>query len=1318
MSLTVIMEIKKADIQYTPAQLQALEAEGNLLIAAGAGAGKTRTLVDRAIREVIEGDSPRSLDELLLVTFTEAAAAEIRDRIRRRLDDLCEDDPNNARLSHQLTLVDQARISTLHQFCLEVIRERFDELALDPEFTILSETDAHVLQEEILNDLFLECYESDDAVSKEALSWIRSQGRGLESNLRDVILQINNYARTLPSPKDWIQEQREYLENSAPEVWMSWWRESVTEFLKEWKVSMEALDLKSAEDPVRDLHQTLEQATGDLEYSDTTLADVLRTLSQFYDNQRHGQKGKVKAWKNQMTQAGALYSMMGEALDFSPLKEDWEMTRHSTLSALILAERFMNRFMQTRKDAGWVDFQDLEQYALQALMDDHGQPKEAALEWRGRLARVFVDEYQDINAAQDAILRMVSRDGKEGNRFLVGDVKQSIYRFRLADPRIFQTYYKKWTEDANVGRRISLQDNFRSHEAILNYVNDVFQKLFHTALGGVAYDKDAKLIFGARDSRPEMSVQADRSSGVRVELHLPLQPDSKRRARDEASDESSASASSSADADDDSGDDDLQEATWIAQRLRDFKNSKTLVGEGTSSARPVDWGDMVVLVRSPKRNAEKFLKAFNAEGIPLIANTGGFLASRETQDLLALLKLLDNPLQDVPTLSVLRSPFGQITSSELAEIRTRSDKERFWDAFLDWTQCDLDSEDPFVDLQSRSQVFVERYNHWRRVLRKGSIAGCLETAIQEVDYESWFLGLDNAPERIANVRRMIGLASDFDRRYRKGLFRFLKYIEVLEITETDLMPTPPPSQGAVRLMSVHQSKGLEFPIVVVADLARRFNLTDLRQTVILDERYGLCSRVMKPGSHSRYPSLPYRLARTRQKRETLGEELRLLYVALTRASERLILFGSSKQSSFEKFLEDEEDSRSTDLFHVESKSSWLQWLLMASPIFSDHEFQSPDIGSRTFGWGILSPQKQTDSNSDSSSEEASSSNAEDSPDLQSQGQDDSAGSDWAARMEWSYPYQEGSRLPGKTSVSRIKSALIQQTEDNAEAPNPWENDELGEIQESPSAQPPAPLPFHSMPPQRSAAENQQLELPMEELESADKDKEQEKEEAKEKLESSPQKISGADRGLALHRLMERYPFDQDLNPKEQLAFAKQLNEQGILSEEQLQALDWRGIHWFLKSELGLQIISNAKAEANRIRREVPFTWWSDLAKLSQMGWKKEAILGAATLEASSSISGANKAPSPPILLNEEDQQANPDHVVIQGVMDLVVLLENECWLIDYKTDRFPISQLQEKQEEHAPQLKVYQRALADLTGNKVTRALLVFIHARKVVSVI
>jgi ATP-dependent exoDNAse (exonuclease V) beta subunit len=441
----------------------------------------------------------------------------------------------------------------------------------------------------------------------------------------------------------------------------------------------------------------------------------------------------------------------------------------------------------------------------------------------------------------------------------------------------------------------------------------------------------------------------------------------------------------------------------------------------------------------------------------------------------------------------------------------------------------------------------------------------------------------------------------------------------------------------------------------------------------------------------------------------------------------LILFGSARQSSLEKFLEDEEDSRSTDLFHVESKSSWLQWLLMASPIYSDHEFQSPEIGSRTFGWGILSPQKQTASTSDSSTEETTSSSAGDSSDIQSQDQDESAGSDWAARMEWSYPYQEGSRLPGKTSVSRIKSALIQQTEDNEEAPNPWETEEPGEDLEphsalSPTAPAPAPtpapLPFHSMPPQRSAAENQQLELPMEELASTDEDHKQEQESAKEPLESSPQKISGADRGLALHRLMERYPFDQDLNPKEQLAFAGKLNNQGILSNEQLQALDWRGIHWFLKSDLGLQIISNAKAEANRIRREVPFTWWSDLATLSQMGWKKEAILGAATLEASSSISGANKAPSPPILLNEEGHTANPDHVVIQGVMDLVVLLDNECWLIDYKTDRFPISQLQEKQEEHAPQLKVYQRALEDLTGKKVTRALLVFIHAREVVSVI
>lgn len=1255
-------------IQYTSAQAAALEAQGNLLIAAGAGAGKTRTLVDRAIREITQGSPPASLDELLIVTFTEAAASELRDRIRIRLDEICEQQPDSEHLHHQSALVEQARISTLHQFCLEVIRERFDELELDPEFVIMSETDTRQLQEEILDQLIERCYEDGDPLSEEIRTWIRSQGRGVESNLREVILQINNYARTLPSPAEWFKKQHSYLSEETPDQWKSWWREYISNFLEEWRHSMEHLGENRLPDRAIQLLETLQQANRISDFRLETTAEVLRTLSEFYEESPRGTKQHVKPWQPQMTTAAMLGSLLGEALDFSPLEEDWELTRRGKLATLELASRYMEQYQKARLDSGWVDFQDLEQYALRILMDPDGNPTPAALEWRGRLSRVFVDEYQDINAAQDAILRMVSREGAEGNRFLVGDVKQSIYRFRLADPRIFQSYYREWSNQPEAGRKISLQDNFRSHEAILAFVNRAFEELFHPELGGVAYDEDARLLFGAAQSRKAMSIAADNFTRPRVELSLTILDKPTPGAEAEDSDEASEEAAS--------------EAVSIARKLRNLRASGLLIGEGTREERPVDWGDMVVLVRSPKRNAETFQKAFNQEGIPLIANTGGFLESREVQDLLALLKTLDNPLQDVPILAILRSPFGQITAAELAEIRTRSQAVHFWDAFQEFIHTDpedaTDHSHEEKELRKRAERFYHNFQTWRQALRKGTLAGALELAIQTVDYESWFLGMDDAPERMANVRRMVSLASGFDRRYRKGLFRFLRYIELLEKTETDLMPPSPPAQGAVRLMSVHQSKGLEFPVVVVADLARKFNMTDLRQTVILDEYFGLCSRVHRPGSHSQYPSLPYLLAKNRQKREALGEELRLLYVALTRASERLLLFGTLTRNKFEERVETTDQT--VDLMSVEKSNNWLEWILQVTPLVADTEGHGAPV--RDFSWEIT-----TNTNFDSEESDAA---MQDETGLsvneKSKSEElEAAGESWAERMAWIYPHEESARLPGKTSVSRIKSSLSAVNPDSEIVNDPALLEEMEE-----------PGDLKAVEPDDSVAKKKPEKV------------------------AATSDLSAAERGSALHLLMEQLPLQQEWKNRSELQeFASELVYAGKMTAAQADSLDWTGVLWFLKSELGSQLIEIAKGSGEaRLMREVPFTWWTDLNGLVRLGWEREAAIqaGMDPYQPGKKMKGKPEQ----LLMFEEassDPGVEPDRVVIQGVIDLVVELESECWLVDYKTDHFPLSELGSKKREHSPQMRTYREALQALSGKPVTRSELVFIHAQKVASV-
>src|SRR6185437_11281628 len=462
---------------------------------------------------------------------------------------------------------------------------------------------------------------------------------------------------------------------------------------------------------------------------------------------------------------------------------------------------------------------------------------------------VFVDEYQDINEAQDTILRAVSREGGQANRFLVGDVKQSIYRFRLADPKIFQVYRKVWSGPATAGITIPLSDNFRSREALLDFVNSIFALLMREEIGGVRYDSDAQLKFGAPEKRTSLSRRADPSPGLEIHLRS-KQADFGERNGNGNGDDGWADVMVL--------DEIEKDARLVALQLARLREEKLQIWDGEKEVfRAVEWRDMVVLLRSPRNKAEIFAREFNRAGVPLHVKRESFYSATEISDLLSLLQLLDNPMQDLPLLAVLRSPFVALSVDELAMIRAGHHDDRFWAATLRFNSSPPRFSGPAEKIatatHAKLQKFFKNFDQWRRHARRGTLSNSVRAILDQTHYESLILAQERGEERLANVNRLLRLMRQFDPYQRQGLLRFLRFVESQRDAEAEEEPASSAASDAVRLLSIHQSKGLEFPVVAVADIAKNFNFADLHADILLDTEFGLCPRIVPPNINARYP---------------------------------------------------------------------------------------------------------------------------------------------------------------------------------------------------------------------------------------------------------------------------------------------------------------------------------------------------------------------------------------------------------------------------------------------------------------------------------
>ncbi|MFY0544339.1 helicase-exonuclease AddAB subunit AddA [Brevibacillus sp. H7] len=906
--------------QWTDEQWQAITQRGqNVLVAAAAGSGKTSVLVERIIRRITDTAEPVGVDQLLVVTFTNAAAAEMRHRIGDALRKALKAEPHSAHLRRQLALLQRATITTLHSFCLGLLRQYYYLVDLDPDFRIADQTETELLRQDVLEGKLEEWYAQDPDFH--ALADILLDGQD-DQAIAGLLMRLYDFSRSHPEPNRWLEEAAAmFAVEEGTRLDSLAWTSSV---LRSLQLELQALESRakravslaaSPEGPQAYL-PLLEAEAAAVSRARAACETGWEAVEEAVKNVAFQRLPPVKDVDDLLKkQVQDLRNEVKKRLSdiceeyFSTAADQYlaDLRRLAPYMATLarLVAEYDDAFRQEKRFRSLVDFSDLEHLALLLLTerDEHGAivPSAIARQLREQFAEVLVDEYQDINLVQETILRMVSRDALTNgasNRFMVGDVKQSIYRFRLAEPKLFMEKYLtygKTAEDSTEGMRIDLAANFRSRREVVDAVNYLFRQIMSPGVGEIDYDRAAELI--GRASYPE--AEAER---LQAEVHLIDRSSAEAGVEEEPSEsEENGVPASGAELAEEASVAQL-EARLIASRIRRWMQP----GEGEApllvfdkkegGMRPLSYRDIVILVRATAGWGQTMMEELRAAGIPVYAEQNdGYFAATEVEVMLSLLRLIDNPLQDIPLAAVLRSPIVGIREEQLAQIRIHYPAGPFYQAVRQY-QAEQPCEEAW---QQKLQIFYRRLEAWRTQARQGSLAELIASVYRETGYLDYVAAFENGQQRQANLRALYDRARQYEAASYRGLFRFLRLVDRLQQAGSDLgeARTIGENEDVVRIMTIHKSKGLEFPVVFVAGLGKQFNTLDMKSSFLLHKDLGFGPLAVDPQLRLRYPSLAALGIKHQLRREMLAEEMRVLYVALTRAREKLILVGTARDLS-------------------------------------------------------------------------------------------------------------------------------------------------------------------------------------------------------------------------------------------------------------------------------------------------------------------------------------------------------------------------------------------------------------------------------------
>lgn len=894
--------------QWTASQQEAITFRGgDVLVSASAGTGKTAVLCQRCISLVHGGNRPDTppadIHSILVVTFTDAAAQEMRSRIHQALAEAAGFAPC-PHLKRQLLLLDAAQISTMHSFCKRLISEYFYRLGIDPAFAQLDGDQQMLVQHEVLEEVVERAWQTP-AVAEGLCSLLQYRNlRHGSLGFLDVIVEVSNFLDSIPDADLWIENARtlgmgESVHN-CEEILAGQLLERLSDLQGqiELAAAMDRMCLGGyMASQIEEMAAQIEQAASALEDKDVVRfrrvveAFSLKRLPPFRDKSLLETRDWIKQTYTEPIKMSfrALTEILPERNEYTDLLSRYAGRQRLTLLQLI--KDFRYSWQAKKQSLGAMDFADLQRHALRLLREC----PDVCENLRRRFGYIFVDEAQDINALQYEIINQLR---STGNVFLVGDIKQSIYGFRQADPGLFLEQLE--AIPAARGRAIHLSDNFRSHPAVLNFVNAVFSRTMSRAFGEVDYDEKAALWPGL-DVYPD---EADNEHSPRIELHL-IDEDQSRDNEAAGEDDHDEEAQELGE---DTGsvlEASHRQAALIAQRIRQMveEEKPQIYDKKSGGFRPVEYRDIVVLMRSPSRDASEYVQLLQEAEIPVeTAGAAGFFETTEITDMLCLLKVLDNPQRDIELAGLLRSPVFGFSDSQLLTIRRGANRGQnrnpgFWDCVQRYCRSG-----PKDTICKRLIEALEKIEAWRQKARSSSVAEMLWEVLRSSGYLSFVLTLRHGRQRRANLLKLHERAIEFEHfstsRRSTSLGRFVKFLEKLREKERDWAPAEPDSasHNAVRVMSVHKSKGLEFPVVILAQLGKQFNLRDVSRPVVLDKELGIGLSYRDPDDQTERKDMIHTLIAHKKKKAALFEEMRILYVALTRARERLILTGAVKNS--------------------------------------------------------------------------------------------------------------------------------------------------------------------------------------------------------------------------------------------------------------------------------------------------------------------------------------------------------------------------------------------------------------------------------------
>ena len=1255
-------------MKFTEDQQRVIDLRNcNILVSAAAGSGKTAVLVERIV-ELVSGsgcDSARAvdIDRLLIVTFTNAAAAQMRERITKALSDRVEAEPDNEHIKKQLMLIHNAKIMTIHSFCLYLIKNHFNDIGLDPDFRTADEGEIRLLKQEVLSELLEEQFALGRQEFTDCVEYFAYDGR--EKWLEELIERLYTFSGSYPFPEKWLRQHRmdyhvETFEELVKTEWFAGMMQEISALLQECK-EQEKAALKVCEEPdgpyfyavaleqdqelLAGLEQELasvvqtasepEQSVASAEMDSSVAKDAFEALAArvqgiSYARMAPKKDDSVSAEKRELVKAmrERVKSLLGTLSEkyFVSGPKQWLAECRQADAALCelvdLALLFGERLTEKKREKNLLDFEDMEHLALQILLkeEENGQmvPSDTALEYREQFVEILIDEYQDSNLVQEFLLQSISgEDDGRFNRFMVGDVKQSIYKFRLARPELFLEKFATYQKEDGNCVRVDLKQNFRSRHEVTDCVNDLFLQLMHRELGGVEYDADAALYPAAQF--PE----ADGEAADAREKDVALGSEEKQGSAVPVSTACEASIARSpyepelciAAISGEKGEDPKElEAKMIAGKIREIVGKLPVRDSESGQLRPARYQDIVILLRTTSGWDETFKKILEENAIPVfVTSKTGYFAATEVQTVLNFLRVLNNPLQEIPLFGVLKSVLFGFGDAQLATLRALDEtgKRCLYDC-VKLAAGEGESGEGSVgygrgsngadaSLREKCCSFLSFLNRYREYAVYLPIHKLMEQFLEETGYLYTVSALPGGVQRRINVEMLLTRAESFEKTSYSGLFHFIRYMEQLEKYDIDYGETGASDENAdvVRIMSIHKSKGLEFPVCFVSGLSKRFNRQDSAAPVLMDMDLGLAIDWVDPTARIRHTTLKKNVLARKLNADSMGEELRVLYVALTRAEEKLILTGTCKEDKLPR--EDAaQGAYGYSALRLQEASSYYDLVLPAwqsvgrrLQICTQEELLQAELVRASLGYN--SRQKLF--------EEAGK-------------EPEAAELALCERLQKPYAHENLAGLFVKTTVSELKKEGMQ--EEAAEGLELFPEEEV--------------VPY----------------LPQ-------------------FVREQEENVSGTTRGSAYHRLLEIFPFErQETWTAEKIrTVIEEYKADRRLSEEYAAAINVYKIRAFLQTPLAARMAKAARS--NRLHREQPF------------------VLGLS----------ANR-------LNTDFPE--DETVLIQGIIDVYLEEEDGIVLADYKTDL--VKDPKELILRYRVQLDYYEEALVRLTGKCVKEKLI------------